>query len=134
MSDEQEVWDALAALLKATSLGDDVYDYGDVPGEDGNLGVVPPAFALLSVARRYVTADRSGATSVTGYRATVRFVGTSAVNARTIGGWVRSAFEVTPGRGKRVTVSGQSARIKFESANDVEPDNGRYSGLLIYTL
>jgi hypothetical protein len=130
----QEHWDALAALLKASNLGDDVYDYGQVPGADGNDGVMPTAFVLLHIDRRYVPPTRAGGTDRTGYRASVRFVGTTAHNARVIGGWVNDAFEVTPGRGKRITVGGvDSTPLTHESTTAVESDDGRYSGLVAYT-
>lgn len=135
MTDEQDVWDALKALLVATNLGADVYDYGKVPGADGNAGSLPDVYALLSVERRYVEPRQAGGTSVTGWRASVRYVGTSAHNARVIGGWVRDAFEVSPGRGKKVTVGGiESTPITHETTSSVEPDDGRYSGLSQWTL
>jgi hypothetical protein len=132
---EQDVWSALRDLLTYTSLGDNVYDYGKVPGQSGNPGELPTKFALLSVARRYVPPNRSGGTTVTGYRASVRFVGSSPVNARIIGGWVREAFESQPGRGKRITLAGvKSTVITHETTTEVEPDDGMYSGVTTYTL
>jgi hypothetical protein len=133
MSD-QEHWSALAALLHGTDLGSDVYDYGKVPGADGNDGVLPDAFALLYIERRYVPPTRAGGTDRTGYRASVRFVGTTTPNARVIGGWVSSAFEISPGRGKRITVGGvDSTPLTHESTTAVEKDDGRFSGLVVYT-
>lgn len=133
---EQDVWDAIAALLKATPLGQDVYEYGGVPGETGNPGVLPAQFVLLSVERRYVEPRQAGGTSVTGWRASIRYVGSiTASNARLLGEWVRQAFETSPGRGKRITVDGvTSTPIAHETTSSVEPDDGMYSGLSSWTL
>lgn len=132
---EDDVWNAAKALLAETPLDSDVYDYGKVSGEPGNGSKLPNAFALLSVERRYVLPNRQGGTAVTGWRVSVRFVGTTAANARRIGGWVRDAFESTPGRGKRLTVLGvESTPVTHESTTAVEPDDGRYSGLSQWTF
>jgi hypothetical protein len=76
MSD-QEHWDALAALLRETDLGSDVYDYGKVPGADGNEGTIPTVFAVLSIERRYVEPNKASGTGRTGWRVSVRYVGTT---------------------------------------------------------
>jgi hypothetical protein len=132
---EQDVWLVLSALLTATPLDSAVYDYGKVPGESGNAGQLPTAFALLSIERRYVAPNRSGGTDRTGYRVSVRFVADTAFNARIVGGWVRDGLESTPGRGKRITVGGvESTPLTHESTTAVEKDEDRFSGLVTYTL
>lgn len=134
MSDEQDVWSALKALLVTSPLGDDVYDYGEVPGVDGNPGQTPEAYTLLSIERRHVPTN-NGRTSVTGWRSSIRYVATTAEDARLVGGWVRAAFEISPGRGRRLSVSGAtSTPITHESTIAVTPDGDRYSGLSQWTL
>lgn len=132
---EDDVWEALRALLTASDLGEDVYDYGKVPGESGVGGQLPGTFAVLSVERRYVPPTQSGGTNVTGWRASVRYVSTTATNARRVGGWVRGAFETSPGRGSRLVVEGvRSTAITHEVTTAVAPDEGRFSGLQQYTF
>lgn len=132
---DELVWNAMKALLTASPLGDDVYAYGEVPGETGNDGVLPDAFVLLSLQRRYVEPREAGRTTITGWRASVRYVDTTAVNARRVGGWVSTAFETRPGYGRRITVNGvESTPITHESTTDVSPDDGRYSGLSHWTF
>lgn len=132
---EDDVWEALRDLLTASELGEHVYDYGKVPGENGVTGQQPATFAVLSVERRYVEPRQSGGTSVTGWRASVRYVSTTATNARRVGGWVRGAFETSPGRGRRVVVAGvNSTALTHEVTAAVAPDEGRFSGLQQYTF
>lgn len=131
---EQDGWDALQALVATSPLGADLYDYGKVPGADGNLGDMPEAFALLSIARRFAPPTRNGGTDRTGYRASFRYVGTNPRNARLVGEWIRAALETTPGRGKRITVGGvDSTPLTHESTTAVEKDDGLYSGQVVYT-
>lgn len=135
MSTEQECWDALAALLGETELGDHVYDYGTVPGEDGVPGQLPDFYAVLSIERRPVPASKANGTNRTGWRLTVRYVDKYAANARLVGSWVRAAFESTPGHGKRIAVGGvQSTPLTHETTQAVGPDDGRFSGSVTYTL
>lgn len=124
-------WDAIKALLTASPLGDHAYDFGKVPGADGNSGTLPTTYVLLTVERRYA-APNNGRSAVTGWRVSCRFVGTTSPNARAVGNWVTAALNEA-----RVTVGGvQSTPITHESTNSVEPDDGMYSGLSqwIYAL
>lgn len=133
--DEQDVWEALQALLVVTDLGKNVYDYGEVPGESGNPGDLPDTYVVLSVERRYVPPSSSGGTNVTGWRASARYVDTNPVNARRAGALVRRGFEISRGRGRSITVAGiTSTPIAHESTRSVGPDSGRYSGLSQWTL
>ncbi|HEY0891236.1 MAG TPA: hypothetical protein VGE38_16665 [Nocardioides sp.] len=136
MSDD-EVWEAVKALLLTAPgfKGQHVYDDDEVPGSNGNPGTLPPAFAVLSVERRYVPPNRQGGTARVGYRAAVRHVGTTATNARRVGKWVQDALESSPGRGKKITVGGvKSTAITHESTNAVAKDGTEHSGLSQWTL
>jgi len=122
-------WNAVKALITATDVGENVYDYGKVPGADGNPGQVPTYYVLLTVERRFVQPDRGGRAGVTGWRITARYVSTSSQNARLVGNWVTSALD-----GTRVTVDGiQGTSITHESTNAVQPDDGMFSGLSQWT-
>ena len=133
---EQEVWDALKALLSATDLGEHVYDIDMVPSTNGVPGTLPESFAVLHVERRYVPPTTAGRTTINGYRAAVSFIGRSVHNARVIGSWVRDAFEDEPGSGRVITVGGiESTPITHESSTAVaKDDDARWSGSSLWTL
>lgn len=125
--DASAQWDAVKALL-TTTAGDDVYDYGEVPGADGNQGKLPTAFVVFSMARRYVPAS-GGRTSVTGWRISCRFVGTTVPNARLVGTWITAALNEAT-----VTVGGAtSTPITHESTTAVAKDEDRFSGVSTWT-
>ena len=127
MLDASAHWDAIKALLTAT-VGANVYDFGKVPGADGNKGTLPTTYVLLTVERRYA-APNNGRSAVTGWRVSCRFVGTTSPNARDVGNWVTAALNEA-----RLTIGGtQSTPITHESTTAVESDDGRFSGLSNWT-
>lgn len=121
-------WNAIKALLTPT-VGANVFDYGKVPGADGNSGVLPATYVLLTVERRYVEPQTAGRSGVTGWRVSCRFVGNTTPNARAAGNWVTAALnEVRIALG-----SVSSTPITHESTTAVESDDGMYSGLSQWT-
>jgi hypothetical protein len=122
-------WDAVKALLSASPAGNDVYDYGDVPGESsGNPGDLPEAFVVLSVSRRYAPPN-NGRSAASGWRISCRHVAKTAADARLIGTWVTDALNEV-----RLSLEGvASTPITHESTTAVEPDDGMFSGLSQWT-
>lgn len=121
-------WGAIKALLTPT-VGANIFDYGKVPGADGNSGTLPTTYVLLTVERRHVDPTTAGRSAVTGWRVSCRFVGNSTPNARAVGNWVTAALNE-----QRLTVGGlTSTPITHESTTAVESDDGMYSGLSQWT-
>lgn len=108
-----------------------VYDYGKVPGADGNDGVLPRIYALVSIERRAgVTNLKVGRTSRSGWRLTIRYVGHTTNEAR----WAGLQIAVAVNE-KQITIGSTepSTPITHESTTAVAPDGGLYSGLVQYT-
>ena len=119
-----------AAVTASLAPSWTAYDYGKVPGSDGNAGSLPSIYALVSVERRYNPNLRlSAQAGQAGWRIAVRVVGRTADEAR----WAmaRTADALNE---KRLTIAGRSTTpIQFESEQTPELDNGRYSALALYT-
>ena len=130
-TDAQAHFAAVKAVLVA-EFGEHVYDYGTVPGTDGNSGTMPARYLLLTVERRTQPQVRASArTSVSAWRATVRGVGRwLPENARTALAEAAAALNE-----QRLTIGGQtSTPVQFESGQAPEPDGPEhYSGLDLYT-
>jgi len=131
--DERTHFAALKTLL-STPLNGHVYEYGSVPGDQNNpvaaerTKPMPPIFALLSVERRYVESPRAVA-SRSGWRITVRAVGTTPAEARWALLRATDALE-----GRRLSIGGQtSTPVAHESSQAIELDDGRFSGLQVMT-
>lgn len=110
------------------------YDYGKVPGADGNTGRLPSIYALVTVERRFGGNLRSTARAGNvGWRATVRVVGRTPDEAR----WalLRVAEALNEKRLHVLTETGPKSTtpIQFESEQSPEKDDGRYSALVSYT-
>lgn len=119
-----------AAIETQLGAAADVYDYGKVPGADGNAGTLPNIYVLLTVERRFNPLQRSTAQAgAAGWRITARGVGRTADEAR----W--AMFKVATALTEvRLTVAGApTSPIRFESEQNPELDNGRHSGLSLYT-
>lgn len=127
--DERQHIAAITSALTAQLGANRVYEYGQVPGQSGNSGTLPPIFALPQVERRFAEPDRSGRSGRSGWRVSVRFVGRSANEARWAGLQVAEALD-----GMNLTIDGYvSTPVTFESQAAVSPDEGRYSGSASYT-
>jgi hypothetical protein len=134
---EQDVWDAIAALLKATPLGQDVYDTDMVPGSTTGIpGTLPETFVVLAVTRRFVPPSRSGDVTTYGYRVAVNQVARNKASARIVGEWVRLAFEGALYSGVLITVGGvELGPIALELSEDPAKDSDdRWSGSSVWTL
>jgi hypothetical protein len=105
-----------------------VYDYGKVPGFDGNAGPPPKIFALPTLERRYVGPRRAGRAGRSGWRLSVRYVGRTVDEAR----WALNEITVAIDE-RRLTIGGvTSTPVTHESTTDIAPDDGRYSGLTVW--
>lgn len=122
--DERKHREAIKALLTAAVGPNRVYDYGKVPGADGNEGTLPPIFLLVSVERRYVEPQKGGQATRSGWRVNVRYAGSS-VNEADWAAWkVTQALD-----GARLVIDGAtSLPVVHELSEDIAPDGGRFAG------
>lgn len=121
---------ALTSAISSAIAPWAVYDYGKVPGADGNTGTLPDIYALLTVERRAGVPLRVAATTGrTGWRASVRVVGRTVDEARWALMFVSAALNE-----QRLTIDGQTTtRIQSESEQAPGPDAGRQSALSTWT-
>lgn len=100
-----------------------VYDYGKVPS------TLPPIYALLSVERTYVQPRKVGVATRSGWRVSLRYVGRSVAEASWAGLKAAQALDQ-----QRLVFDGfTSSPLTHESTTQIEPDDGRFSGLTNYT-
>lgn len=126
--DERKHATALKALLNAALSPSSVYDYGKVPGADGNAGTLPNIFALLGIERRYVEPTHAGRTQRSSWRITVRYAGRTVDEAR----W--AAMKVAEALEDRLVVDGvTSTPITHETTQAIALDDGRFAGWASYT-
>lgn len=106
------------------------FDYGEVPGYDGNPGPKPDLFALVSVDMVPATGQRMSAqTGMTRWIASVRGVGPTVQEAQ----WVLfKAMGVL--HEARLTIDGRDT-TPLQASNGQAPrkDGPAYSGLAVYT-
>lgn len=123
---------AVTALLGSWSA----YDYDEVPGSALNASEAarnqrtPAIYVLVSVERRpNLNRRASGHTVTSGWRLTVRAVGTTVDEAR----WALS--KATAALNERsLTIAGRpTTLLQFESGTAPEPDDGRYSASATWT-
>lgn len=100
------------------------YDYDDVPEK------LPAMYALVTVSKRVgAPVYMCGGKATSGYRLTTLAVGRSVDEAR----WVRDIIAATF-EDRIVNLAGYSStRVRLESEQPIEPDDGRYSGLTSWT-
>lgn len=128
--------EALQALINAAAAPNEAYPHGEAPGDSRNPDVdarrkpVPAIYALVSVSRRTVPTTRmNGRPSRTGWRVTVRWVGTTTSEALWLEQRISWALE-----GIALELDGlTSTPIQHESSGEVAPDEGRFSGLTRFT-
>lgn len=121
---------AVKAAIKAQSGATNVYDYGTVPGFDGNSDKAPDNYILITVERRFGAPVRlTTQAGLSGWRITARSVGRSVHNTRL------SMFQVATALNEnRLPIDGRTTTpIQFESEQPPELDSGRFSGLSVYT-
>ena len=74
---------AILATLNTAIAPSVAYEYGKVPGSNGNAGTEPSKYLLIDVTRRYTDVRRvSGVVSMKGYRLGTRYVAKSIGDAR----------------------------------------------------
>lgn len=121
---------AVKAAIKAQLGPNNAYDYGTVPGADGNTGTLPNIFVLVSVERRYNPNLRlSAQAGTTGWRIGVRALGRTVDESRWALLKVATALNEA-----RLTIDGTTTTpIQFESDQAPVLDEGRYSALSLWT-
>lgn len=124
---------AHATALKAAVTAEldewQAYDYGKVPGSDGNTGVLPNLFALITVDQVPSGSPRmSGQTGTTRWIVSVRGVGRTVDEAR----WV--LFKAAAALHEQVlTVDGRTTEpLQARPGQSPRKDGTRYSGLSVY--
>jgi hypothetical protein len=121
---------AVKAAIKAQLGPNNAYDYDEVPGTNGNAGILPNIYVLVTVQRRFNGNRRLTAQAgLTGWRISARAVGRTIDEVR----W--AMFKVaTALNEERLTISGSTTTpIQFETDQAPESDDGRFSGLALYT-
>lgn len=117
---------ALNAVLDALSTPRAAYESDDL----AKLESLPAAYVELFVTRRFGGTERNaGGKGREGWRIGTRGVAQTVTNARLMLAKTAEALEEV-----RLTVDGiATTPIKFESAEVVGPDDGWYSGLVLWT-
>jgi hypothetical protein len=120
-----------ATAIKAalSSMTATVYEYDNVPGTNGNPGSVPARFLILAVERRFGGLLRSGRTSTSGWRFSLRGVAGNVESVRMMLAEAAALVNET-----RLTIGGGTTTpIQFESGEAPVFDDGDYSGHDFYT-
>lgn len=122
--------DAAKAAITAALGSWQAYDYGEVPGADGNAGALPNIYALVTVERMSGMPLRMSAqASRAGWRITARCVGRTPDECRWALAKVAAALNEVS-----LTVSGAvTSPIQFESDHAPAPDAGLISGMSLWT-
>lgn len=122
---------AIKAAIKASFGPNDVYDYGQVPGADGNAGTLPDIFALISLERTTnPTVNMAAKAGTTGWRVSVRVVGRTTDEAR----WALFKAATALNEAQLTIESRITTPLFLESEQTPTPDDGRFSGVAIYTF
>ena len=129
--DSRPLTEAIRTAIEAQFGTWQVYDYGQVPGADGNAGTLPDIYALLSVERRGNPQVRASArTTRTGWRFTVRVVGRTVNEAR----WALAKVAAAVNENQLNVGTDTTTPIQFERDQAPELDEGRYTALSSWTL
>lgn len=128
-TDEREHAAALVAAISAHLGESQAYRRGDVPGLDGNAGVVPPIFVIVDIARTPSGSMKAAArTNRTGWRVTARAAGRTVREAE----WALTRID-TALLGQVLTIGGkQTTPLTFDSSSVVAPDKVRHTGSWTY--
>ena len=128
---ESEQAEAILAVLNAALAPAVAYEYGKVPGSNGNAGTEPAKYLLVDISRRYVGSFRtSGAASLKGYRLGTRYVAKSSGDARTMRQRVAAALE-----GHIIkTEAGEIGPFMFETGDPIRPDDTYQVGTDTWTF
>ena len=128
---ETEQATAILSAINAAIAPAVAYEYGGVPGSDGNAGTEPPKYVLVDLSRRYVESFRSGGDpSVLGHRLGTRYVAKNLADARTMRDRVMTALE-----GQIIaTPAGEIGPFVFESSDSFLPTEGFQVGTDTWTF
>ena len=119
MTENEQAAAILAAINAALSPAAVAYEYGKVPGANGNAGTEPARYVVVTVSRRYVPERRaSGYVSVPGGRLGVRYIAKAATDVRNMR---RLATEVIEDQ-ILTTDAGEVGPFTFESGDPARPD------------
>lgn len=121
---------AVKAAITATVGAGRVFDYGKVPGADGNPGTLPDIYVLTTVEPMGgALLNMAAKASRRGWRVTARGVGRSVAEA----GWALAQVSEALDEVALVVGGAATSPAQLESGQDAEPDDGRYSGLSVWT-
>lgn len=139
--DERLHYATIKALLDP-AVGNDpissssrVFRFGEAPGDERNpdetlrTATPPPIYLLVSIERRTGGPRRSGRTGISGWRASVRAVGTDPDEAA----WALAKATAALDEARLVFGPLKSTPLAFDSNTAVEPDDSRFSGLITWT-
>lgn len=113
------------AITAALAPDWSAYDYGKVPGANGNPGELPAIFALVSVERRpNVNLRMSAQSARVGWRLSVECVGRTVAEAA----WAMNRVSLAVNE-QALTIGSQlTSPIQFESDQAPAPDDDQYAG------
>lgn len=121
----------ILAVLNAALAPAVAYEYGKVPGSNGNPGKEPSKYVLVDVSRRYVDSFRGGGgPSVKSHRLGTRYVAKSGADARTMQKRITDALE-----GQIVATDvGEIGPFIFESSDAITLTDGFHVGTDTWTF
>ena len=116
---ENEQAAAILAAINAAITPAVAYEYGKVPGTNGNTGTEPTSYMVVAISRRYVPERRaSGEVTVPGGRLSTRYIAKSVVNGREMRRRTAAVIE-----DKILTATGGDVGpFVFESGDPFQPD------------
>ncbi len=121
---------ALRDALKVTLGATNVYEWGQVPGESGNAGSLPPMWALVSLQRVQNTDLRvSAEAGMTEWRVTVGVVGSTPDETR----WLLYKTAIALNEESLSIGGATTSPLQHESERAATRDEGRYYSAVIYT-
>ena len=120
---------AVTAAMSPRPDGDTSGAY-DVDDDEVNGDDLPPIYVTVHLTQRYVgRPSMGGATRGTGWRITTRVVGRTLDEAR----WARKRVHQAL-RDRHLVVAGvPTGRVRFETEDPIDLDDGRYSGATTWT-
>jgi len=116
---ENEQAAAILAAINAAIAPAVAYEYGKVPGTNGNAGSEPTKYVLVAISRRYVPERRaSGEVTVPGGRLSTRYIAKSVADGRTMRQRTTDVLEDKI----LTTAAGEVGPFVFESGDPFQPD------------
>lgn len=127
--DERQHAEALKAAINARLTPHSTFEYGAVPGLNGNAGTHPSIYALVQVERRSIpTRSAVRRATRTGWRASIRAVGRTPNETRWASQRIAEALD-----GTRLTVGGfETTPVEHETSDAPALDADRFESLTRY--